>query len=136
MTALSITAASVIAGSGAVLEHGTAGATVTAGQPVYVDDTTGKYLLADTNSATAAARKARGIALHASLNGQPLTIQKAGKVAIGATVVPGVVYYLGGAAGAIVPVADLTTGDYPCTIGQASSATELVLNFNSTGAAL
>lgn len=137
MTALSITAANVLAGTGAVIEYGTAGAAVTAGQAVYLDEAvTGKYQLADTNSATAAARKARGIALHAAASGQPLAILKSGSITIGATVTPGVAYYLGGTAGAIVPVGDLTTGDYPCLIGMATSATAINVGIQSPGAAL
>ncbi|MBV9549301.1 MAG: hypothetical protein JO256_06465, partial [Alphaproteobacteria bacterium] len=48
----------------------------------------------------------------------------------------GTVYYLGDTAGGIIPVADLTTGDYPCTIGIAVSAAALKLGFNSAGVAL
>ena len=39
MADLSVTAASVVAGSNANIEHGTLGETVTAGQPVYKDST-------------------------------------------------------------------------------------------------
>ena len=137
MTALAITAANVVAGSDAVVEYGIAGVAVTAGQAVYLDEaSTGKYLLADTNSATAAARKARGVALNNAAANQPLVIQKGGQITIGATLTAGIVYYLGGTPGAIVPVADLTTGDYPCVIGQASSTTVLVIGIQATGAVL
>lgn len=137
MTALAITAANVVAQTGAVIEHGTAGVAVTAGQPVYLDEvTTGKYLLADDNSATAAARVARGIALHAAAANQPLAIAKEGDVNLGATLTPGVAYYLGAAAGAIVPVADLTTGDYPCVLGIAKSASIFSIKIQAAGVAL
>jgi hypothetical protein len=59
MAALTITAASVLAGSNASTENGTAGATITAGQVVYLDEATGKYGLADCNSATLGVRQAR-----------------------------------------------------------------------------
>ena len=56
MADLTLTAASVLAGSNATTRLGTAGATITAGQVVYFDDTTNTFKLADTDSATAAVR--------------------------------------------------------------------------------
>ena len=57
MADITITAANVVASAGARIEHGTAGATVTAGQIVFLDSTTtGKWQLADADAATAAAR--------------------------------------------------------------------------------
>ena len=53
MTDLVITAANVIAGTGARRALGTAGATITAGKVVYFDSSTSKYKLADNNSGTA-----------------------------------------------------------------------------------
>jgi hypothetical protein len=125
MSDLSVTAANVVPSGNATVERGTAGATITAGQVVYKDPTTGKYLLADNNSATAAARQARGIALNGASNGQPLSIQMGGDITIGATLTAGVAYYLSGTAGGICPVADLTTGMYPCLLGMAKSTTVL-----------
>ena len=87
MASLSITAANVLSGSGATIERGTAGATITAGQVVYRDTADGKYKLADADSATALARDPRGIALNGASNGQPLAIIRAGDVTIGATMV-------------------------------------------------
>lgn len=136
MSDLSITAASVLAGEGATKETGIAGATITAGQAVYKEAATGKYKLADCNSATAEVRVARGIALNGASDGQPLQIQTAGPITIGATVTAGVQYYLSGTPGGIRPVADNTTGDYPCTIGLATSTTALKLNITGAGAAL
>jgi hypothetical protein len=68
MADLTITAASVLAGSGAKKVNGTAGATITAGQAVYLDSADNEYKLADNDSATAAVRTVAGIALHASLD--------------------------------------------------------------------
>jgi hypothetical protein len=135
MTDLSVTAANVVAGDGAVMETGTAGATITAGQLVY-KDANGKYQLADNNSATAKARVPRGVALHGSLANQPLTIQRSGKITIGATVTAGVVYYASDTPGGICPVADLASGEYPCTVGMASSASQIDLEFQTAGVAL
>lgn len=136
MADLTITAANVVAGSGATKVNGTAGATVTAGQVVYKDSTTDTFKLADCNSATAAVRSPYGIALHASLANQPLTVLTAGPVTIGATMTAGVAYYLSGTAGGIAPVADLTTGDYPVILGIATSTTVLNVDIQEAGVAL
>lgn len=136
MADLTITAASVLKGSSAQTEHGTSGATVTAGQPVYLDTAAGRYELSDANSATPAARGVRGIALNGAADGQPLTIARSGPVTIGATLTPGAAYYLSATAGGICPYADLTTGDEVVQIGLASSASVLEIDIQDTGVVL
>jgi hypothetical protein len=126
---LTITAASVAPSTDAVTVAGTAGEALTAGQPVYKKSSDGKWYKADCNSATAEVRIASGVALTGSAANQPVVVQTAGSITIGATVTNGVVYYLSGTAGGIRPVADNTTGDYPQTIGMATSASVVKLNF-------
>lgn len=133
---LSVTAANVVPGADAVIDRGTAGATVTAGQVVYKESSTGKFKLADNNSATTEVRVPFGIALNGASAGQPIAVQKAGTITIGATLTAGVQYYLSGTAGGIAPVADLTTGMYPSTVGLATSTTVMKLNFTYSGVAL
>lgn len=125
MADLTITAASVVPGSGAKTEAGTAGATITAGQCVYKASATGKYMLADSNSVTTEARRARGIALHSASTNQPLTIVTSGDVTIGATLTAGVAYYLSDTPGGICLVADVGTGEYVCLLGLAKSTSVL-----------
>jgi hypothetical protein len=137
MADLTITAASVVKGSGSVVETGTAGASVTAGQVVYKDASdSNKFKLADCDSATAAVRSPYGIALHASGSGQPLTVLRSGPITIGATVSAGVAYYLSATPGGIAPVADLATGDYPVILGIATSTTVLEVDIQEAGVAL
>ena len=126
---LSVTAASVAPSADAVTKAGTAGEALTAGQAVYRKSSDGKWYKADCNSATAEVRVASGIVLTGSAAGQPVVVQTDGSLTIGATVSNGVVYYLSGTAGGIRPVADNTTGDYPQTIGMATSASVIKLNF-------
>lgn len=115
---MSVTPADVLAGTGAVIEDQTAGATITAGQVVYYDSADGLMKLAEADSATAAARVPYGIALNGASNGQPLKVQRGGQIDIGATVVDGTVYVLSGtAAGGIAPAADLTAGWFTSVIG-------------------
>lgn len=133
---LTITAANVIKGSNGVVKHGTAGASVTAGKVLYYDSATGTWKLADNNSATVAARSPRGIALHAAEANQPLAVHTGGDITIGATLTPGVVYYLSDTPGGIGPVADLASGEYPTVIGIAKSASVLAVSFQEAGVAL
>ncbi|MDO1560416.1 hypothetical protein Q0812_13355 [Brevundimonas sp. 2R-24] len=136
MADLSITAASVLAGSDASIVHGTAGATVTAGQVLYLDTTANTWKLADNNSATAAVRAPQGIALNGAGAGQPLAVHRGGDITIGAALTAGVAYYLSDTPGGICPVADLASGEYPSIIGIAKSTTVLDVNFQSSGVAL
>lgn len=136
MADLTITAANVLSGSGSLVAHGTAGASVTAGQVVYLDETANSYKLADNNSATATVRAPDGIALHASATGQPIAVHTRGPITIGATLTPGVVYYLSDTPGGICPVADLASGEYPTIIGIATSSTVLNVKIQSAGVAL
>ena len=136
MSDLSITAANVVPGANADIEHGLSGTTVTAGQWVYQDSSTGRYLLADSNSATAAARTPRGVALNNASAGQPLAIQKGGLATIGATMTAGVAYYLSDTPGGMCPVADVGSGEYSVILGIATSATVLDVHIQASGASL
>ncbi len=135
MADLTITAASVVKGANAVLEAGTSGATITAGQVVYRDSSY-KYQLCDADSATADAKKIRGVALNGASDGQPLTILKDGEVTIGATLVAGTTYVLSDTAGGIAPQADLGSGDDVSILGSAKSTSIISVKINNTGATL
>lgn len=137
MADLTITAASVIAGSTATIKHEVAGATITAGQQVYRDATaSNKCKLADCDSATAGVRDLYGTALHGASDGQPLAVATGGPVTIGATMMAGVAYYLSATPGGICPVADLGAGDYPTIVGIATSTTVLDIAIHASGVAL
>lgn len=117
MTDLSVTAASVLASSAAVTELGVAGATITAGQTLYMDTSdSNKLKLADSDGATAL-RTCIGIALHGASSGQPLRyVISDPAFTPGATLVVGVIYVLSDTAGGIMPAADLEIGDYPTVL--------------------
>lgn len=136
MTDISITAANVARASSSGTEQGTAGATITAGQVVYLDAADNKYKLADSNSATVAARTPVGIALNGASNGQPLAVHKRGSITIGGTLTPGVAYYLSDTPGGICPVADVGSGEYATLLGIASSASVLKVDIQESGVAL
>ncbi len=137
MADLTITAASVAPGANAVIENGTAGAAVTAGQVVYRDSADGLLKLADADSGTAAARSPYGIALNGAASGQPLGVLRKGLVTIGATIAGGTDYWLSKTAGGICPRADVAgTGTYPTLVGVGNSTTVLNVNFVESGFSL
>lgn len=135
MADLSITATSVVTGANAVSDGGPAGETITAGQQVYRASATKKIMKADSNSATVEARTAIGTALNGGAIDQPIKFQKSGDLVIGATLTPGLAYYLSDTPGGICPVADIGSGEYVQLIGLAKSATVLSLNYVFPGVA-
>src|SRR5262245_61829394 len=108
---LSVTAGSVQPGTGATYIDVIAGATITAGQPCYLDASdSNKAKLAITTNATTA--RVRGISLHGAASGQPLRLQTGGNINPGATVTVGIIYVVSDNAGAIAASADNGSGDY------------------------
>ncbi|WP_454914988.1 hypothetical protein [Xanthobacter sediminis] len=136
MANLTITAASVLAGSNVVTESGIAGEAITAGQVVFMNPATKRFGLADSNSATAAARVPRGIALNSAAAGQPLSVARNGDITLGAVLTAGTAYYLSDTPGGICPVADVGSGEYVVLLGLAKSASVLGLSVQATGVAL
>lgn len=134
MADISVTAASVIKSGGAAIEHGIAGATITAGQIVYKEASTGKFKLADCDSATAEIKVPYGMALHASLDGQPLTVLTGGDVTLNAVLTAGTPYYLSETPGGIRATPD--TGDYIALLGIAKSTTVLAFRIVVPGVTL
>lgn len=129
MSAVSITAANVLKSASAVGPFTkNAGATITAGQVVYLDSGTDTLKLADANLSVAAATVA-GIALHGAYSGNPCQYVAVDPAfVVGGTLVAGQLYCLGATAGTIVPVTDLTTGDVRAVLGVANSTSTLNLN--------
>lgn len=134
MADISVTASAVLAASTAEKEHGVAGATITAGQVVALNTTTGKYVLADADGAAGIDRP-RGIALNGASDGQPLAIVKAGDVTFNAVLTAGVSYFLSPTPGGIAPRADVLTADIVTHLGIAKSTTVLALDIQYSGTA-
>jgi len=137
MADLTITAANCVPVAGSLIGYGTSGATITAGQAIYLESSSNTWKLADNNSATAEVRAATAVALTGSSAGQPIAYTtKDNSVTLGATMTAGVAYYLSDTPGGICPVADLASGEYPLVVGIATSTTVLKLSFTSSGVAL
>lgn len=137
MADLTITANNVVAGSNAVINRSrNAGEAIASGKAVYLSSTTKKWMLADSNSATAEAKKAGGIALNGAAVNQPLAVATGGDVNMGATLTPGAPYYLSETPGGIQPAADLGSGENVCQIGLAKDASTLTIDIQSPGVTL
>lgn len=88
-----------------------AGATIAAGNAVYLNTSTLKYELADAD--VDATSEFAGIALSDGVNGRDMLIAPPGAVINwGATLTAGTIYVLSTTAGGVAPWADLGAGDY------------------------
>lgn len=131
MADITITAASVALVSGNTAS-GTAGATITAGQALYLDSVTNTLKLCDADLSAAGA-DCVGIALHGSLSGQPIKYQVDGTITIGATVVLGRSYWASATAGGIAPVGDVASPLRATLIGVATTTAVLTLKLYTSG---
>lgn len=134
MADLTITAANVKQGTNANVAYGTAGVSITAGQSIYLDASTGKYVLTDSDGT--GTRQADGIALHAAAADQPIALQKGGDITIGATLSAGTFYVASDTAGGIMPQADLGVGMDVILLGIAKTSSVMALAIRNTGVEL
>ena len=131
MADITVTAANVVLVSGSI-QHVTAGAAITPGQPVYKDLDDGddhKPCDADASATAVIA----GIALHASEDKQPLAIQTGGTINIGGTVVVGEVYCVSSVVGGVAPDVDVASGEYRTIIGVGVTSANIELRFHTSG---
>lgn len=138
MAALTQTPANVGIGSTAARTRAVVGGeAITQGMPVYFNSTNNKYYRADNNlSATAA--NAVGIAMTPCTgDNQAFVIQEGAGVTVnlGATLVVGETYCVGSTAGQIVPIGDLTSGNFPCILGVATTTALMQTLYAFTGIA-
>lgn len=133
MTDISVTAASVVPGATARTVQGIAGETIVAGKAVYLSSATNKWMLGDSDHATASVRAATGVALTGSSLNQPIVVAKKGSVNMGATLVAGEPYFLSATAGGICPYADLSVGERIIQLGIATSAALLEIDVIDSG---
>ncbi|MGO6905809.1 hypothetical protein ACCS96_37330 [Rhizobium ruizarguesonis] len=136
MTDIVITPANVLPASNAERDQGIAGEAITAGKAIYLAAATNRWMLADSNSATAEARQAKAIALNGASVGQPVAFQKSGDITIGGTLVAGQAIYLSDTPGGLCPLADVGSGEYVCLIGLAKSTSVLAMGIQFPGVSL
>ena len=129
MAAISITAANVLKSSTGQVSVGTAGATITAGQSVYIDTSdSNKIKLADANG-TAPANTFAGIALNAASSGQPVSYctNDTSGFTIGATVVAGDTIWLSQTPGGLTKTIGDLSGGIAIVVGVMLTTTTLNL---------
>jgi hypothetical protein len=136
MADISITASSVKpANVNTVIGRGTAGATITAGQPVYADSTD-SFKIKPAAPSSIAASAVVGIALNGASTDQPVAYAVSGDVTFNAALTAATVYVVGSAAGTISPSADLDASSntrYGTVLGIATSTTNLRVGINPSG---
>lgn len=136
-TAISITAANFLPSSAAVYLPGRnyAGATITAGQAVYLDTTVavsaGQVKLASATG-SGLATQVIGLAANGASAGQPIKILiRDPSLTLGGAVTAGCIVILHTTAGAVTLTAgDVTTGGYVAVLGVGISTTKI--NFGGT----
>lgn len=134
MADLTITAASVVWVSGTKARAVTAGASITAGQSLYQDASTGKYLLADANATAGDINYPTAIALTTGADTLPMLIAEADAVInIGATIAKATPYFQSATPGGIAPLADVATGWVVVEIGIGVTTANLLLVFKRAG---
>lgn len=133
MADITIGTTAVAAGAGAARGSGTAGATITQGQAIYYDSTTGTYKLADTETSATTAN-AKGISLNACSSGQPVDFVSFGAITLSAAgpLTVGEVYVLS-TAGQVAPASDLASDDWVTVLGIATTANILKVSINASG---
>lgn len=133
MADITVTAASVVPGTGSTLKTATAGEAIAAGQSVVINPDTKKLMLADNDNATSYVRGAAGVSANSAALNQPCSFVTDGPMTPGATLVKGTTYCVSGTPGGICPQADVVSTDELVVIGYASSASELVVGIRDTG---
>lgn len=134
MADVSVTAASVVKTSTTTILEGTAGATITAGQPLY-KDSADSYKLKLADADVLASSVCVGLSLHGASSGQPLKYATRGDVTFNSAFTVGQVYVASVNAGGIAPYSDLASGDYVSILGVATTATNLKLGILSSSIA-
>lgn len=135
MADVTVTANSVQPGTDTQYADGILGATVTAGQTVYLDTAANTFKLADANASAATAVLA-GIAMNGGAAGQPVKVAISGSINPGFTVTVAAIYVLSATAGGIAPVADLATGHYSVIVGMGVTASSLKIIGARSGVAV
>lgn len=133
MANLTQTAANVkIGGANTVITKVQYGENITQGQPLYKKSSDGKYYKADAN-VSAEAASASGIAMTPGATDGYGVMASSGLVDLGATLTLGETYYVSDTAGAIMPAADVSTGEYVTQLGIATTTALLQLTILASG---
>ena len=121
-------------GSSSTIQVVQYGATISAGQVVYLNTATNEYELADASAANTAS--VVGIAMTPGVDGGYGAIVTSGSVVlVGGTVAAGQTFVVSATAGGIAPEADLGSGEYYSLVGVGEGSSTLKIDINATGIA-
>jgi hypothetical protein len=135
MADLSVTETDVKATANTEIARGTAGAQVTALQPLY-EDAGDDYKLKPAEHTSADTAEVVGVALHASEDDQPIAYATDGDLEVGNILEEAITYVLGANPGGISASADLDASSdtrYGSIIGIAASDSTLRLAITNSG---
>lgn len=134
MADLTIVATEVLQDDDGQRKSGFAGEAITAGQPVFYDQTTNRWYKA-TSVGTLQGADVGGIALNSAAIRQSLRIQLEGAPILGASagLVVGTVYGLSFTPGGIAPLADAKINQYQSVIGVGAAENRLRMGLVSSG---
>lgn len=136
MADIVVTPANVLKSAQGLTASGTAGDTITAGQPLYKDASDSNRLKPADSNASAETADVVGIALHGASAGQPIAyVYEDPAFTPGAALTVGEVYTTSGTAGGIAPVGDLLAGHRTAVLFVATTAALAVLKLVKGGAA-
>ena len=127
------TPANVALAAGGGSRRGIAGATIVAGNSLYLNSS--GQLVPAQHDVSAVEAACVGIALNGGATGQPIRYATAGNINVGATLTVGETYVVGAGDGAIAPVADVGTGQFPTILGVATAADTLKMGILQGGVA-
>jgi hypothetical protein len=134
MADLTVTAASVLKSTTSSTDRAIAGATITAGMPLY-KDANNAYVLKPCLATSQAAAACVGISLHGASSGQPVEYATDESYTAGATLTVGQVYAVSATSGQIAPYSDLVSTNFVTILGIATTAALLKLKINRSGIA-
>jgi hypothetical protein len=132
---LAITASQVIAGRDAEYFQGTAGATLVAGQAVYLENLSQQLKLSASDAGSAVKAVVKGITLHGASDGQPCRIITSGTLDVGAAAAPavGMEYVASDTPGGICERDEIQVGWYTTIIGVGGENHTLLLSIFPSG---
>lgn len=127
MADITVTAANVLARSGATIEQHTAAEAITAGQSIYQSSSNSNWGKAQADgTADESGNTGLGVAVTSAPGAsQPLLVFRAGTIKIGGTVATGTHYAVSNTAGGIAPDSDIGVGGYATMIGIGINTTDI-----------
>lgn len=136
MAEISITASAVAPVADSTrTENRVAGATIAAGQWVYLDTANNSVAKLAQGDGTALEATVSGMALNSAVSGQPVQIATGGQVTVGSVVAAGIFYFVSSTAGNMELFTDVASTEKTSLVAYGASATVIEILIRNTGIA-